>query len=93
MDADESSLIMSVKHAENPHTFQSLQLNRQGERNAERERMKGDVEARKDTKGLHGRVKIFIFLYSLSTASLGIDKQQVSPSSKPGPKAVAALYT
>lgn len=24
--------------------------------------MKGDVEARKDTKGLHGRLKIFIFL-------------------------------
>lgn len=93
MDTDESSLIMSVKHAENPHTFQSLQLNLQGERNAEREKMTGDVEARKDTKSLYGRVKIFIFLYSFSTARFGIGKQQVSPSSMPGPNTVAALYT
>lgn len=50
MDADESSLIMSAKHAENPHTFQSLQLNLRGEGNAEREKMKGDVTAGKHTK-------------------------------------------
>lgn len=50
MDADESSLIMSAKHAENPHTFQSLQLNLQGEGNAEGEKMKGDVEAGKHKK-------------------------------------------
>lgn len=80
------------EHAENPHTFQSLQLNLQGERDAEREKMTGDVEASKDTKSLHGRVTIVILLCSLGTASLGIDKQQVSLSSKPGPNSVAALY-
>lgn len=41
---------MSAKHAENPHTFQSLQLNLRGERNAGREKTKWDVEAGKDTK-------------------------------------------
>ncbi len=41
---------MSAKHAENPHTFQSLQLNLRGEGNAEREKMKGDVKAGKHTK-------------------------------------------